>query len=98
MAREITLTYRGESSIDPTANQQAHTIVDQLLSVAQDSSLNFGTGTIYIENGQVYFRFNLEKTVALADAPTAIDTLAQKLVDLGVEPDLSTAKTNITQS
>jgi len=46
----------------------------------------------------VHFRFNLEKTVALADAPTAIDTLAQKLVDLGVEPDLSTAKTNITQS
>jgi hypothetical protein len=98
MTREITLTYRGESSIDPSANDKAHTIVDQLLSVAQDSALTFGTGTVYVENGRVHFRFNLEQTVALANAPAAIETLGENLVDLGVEPDLSTAKENITQS
>jgi hypothetical protein len=97
MTRQITLSYSGESSIAPTANTEAHTIVDQLLSVAQDADLTFGTGTVYVENDSVVFRFDLEKTVALADAPTAIDTLAQKLVDLGVESDLSTAKLNISQ-
>jgi hypothetical protein len=96
MAREITLTYRGESSIDPTANQQAHTIVDQLLDVAQDASLTFGTGTVYVENGQVHFRFNLEKKVLLENAQTEIEQLAQNLVELGIEPDVTTAKENIT--
>jgi hypothetical protein len=89
---DLNLSYTGQKSVESNASKQAHELLDVLLSVHEAEN------TIAVDTGQMRpHESGLLLVVSLsasADMPTleSVETsLAQSLVDLGVEPDIETA-------
>jgi hypothetical protein len=89
---DFNLSYSGQKTVASNPNQQSHELLDALFSVHEAEN------TITVDIGQVRPQgSNLLLIVSLsarADMPTleSVETsLAQSLVELGVEPDTETA-------
>jgi hypothetical protein len=90
------LRYRGETVVEPSNNQRAHEIIDSYLAAVQDSELDVEQGRVRTRDGDVRVSFGLRAETTVEDAAADLDALAQKLVDIGVEPDVETAKESIS--
>lgn len=92
---DITLRYSGSSAVEPTDSQQAHDITDALLSAVSSDVMELGYGKVRENGGVVEFNFTIGLKTTLNNSEAAIDSFAQELVDLGIEPDVEAAKENI---
>lgn len=92
---DITIRYRGNDTIESADTQRAHQIVDALLAASADESVEFDSGTVIGRDGEVEFRFIIEANTVVETTQETIDLIAQKMVDLGIEPDKASAVENV---
>lgn len=93
--KDITIKYSGSSTVEPGNNQRAHAITDALLSVVSSDDMNFAYGNVKERGGELNFNFTIGVQTTLSNSEAMIDSFAQELVDLKIEPDVEAAKENM---
>jgi hypothetical protein len=93
---QFTLSYSGQRTVESNATQQAHELLDALLSLHEtDNPITVDTGQVRPQESNLLLVVSLSASADMATLESAQDSLAQSLVDLGVEPDIETATDNI---
>lgn len=93
---DFSLSYSGQKTVASNPNQQAHDLLDALLTLHDaDSPIVVETGQIRPQGSDLLLVVSLSAIADMATLETVQDSLAQSLVDLGVESDIATATDNI---
>jgi hypothetical protein len=89
---EFKLSYSGQKTVETNATQQAHHLLDALLTLHDaDSPIVVETGQIRPQESNLLLIVSLSSSADMATLESVQDSLAQSLVDLGVEPDIKPA-------
>jgi hypothetical protein len=90
------LSYSGQKTVVSNQTQQAHDLLDALLTLHNtDSSIVVETGQIRPQESNLLLVVSLSASADMATLESVQDSLAQSLVNLGVEPDIETATDSI---
>jgi hypothetical protein len=93
---DFTLSYSGQKTVASNPTQQAHELLDALLTLHNaDSPIVVETGQIRPQESNLLLVVSLSASTDMATLESVQDSLAQSLVDLGVEADIKTATDNI---
>jgi hypothetical protein len=93
---DFSLSYSGQKEVASNPTQQAHDLLDALLTLHNaDNPVVVETGQIRPQGSDLLLVISLSASADMATLESVQDSLAQSLVDLGVEPDIATATDNI---
>jgi hypothetical protein len=93
---EFKLTYGGQRRIETNPNTQMHDLLDALLaSHNADSPVQVDVGQVRPRGDALVVIVSLSATADYSTLQTVRDELATALVDLGLEPDATSATDEI---
>jgi phage gp46-like protein len=93
---DFTLSYSGQKKVASNANRQAHELLDALLSVHKaDNTITVDVGQVRPQQSNLLLVVSLSASADMTTLETMETSLAQSLVNLGVEPDTETAVKSI---
>jgi DNA polymerase IIIc chi subunit len=93
---DFSLAYSGQKTVESNPNKQAHDLLDALLSLHNaESPVEVETGQVRPQKSNLLLVVSLSASADMATLESVETSLAQSLVDLGVEPDIATATDNI---
>jgi hypothetical protein len=96
---DFSLSYSGQKAVASNPTQQAHDLLDALLTLHNaDNPIVVKTGQIRPQGSDLLLVISLSASADMATLESVQDSLAHSLVDLGVEPDIATATDNIQVS
>jgi hypothetical protein len=89
---DFSLSYSGQKTGAPNPTQQAHDLLDALLTLHNaDSPIVVETGQIRPQESNLLLVVSLSASADMATLESMQDSLAESLVELDVEPDIKTA-------
>lgn len=95
----VQLSYSGQKTAETNPSQEAHDLLDALLAVEnQDEPITVDTGQVRPRGDTLLLIVSLSAEAPMETLQSVQDSLATELVNLGVEPDATTAKDAITVS
>jgi hypothetical protein len=93
---DFTLSYNGEKTVASNQIKQAHDLLDALLTLHNaDSPVVVEAGQVRPQESNLLLVVSLSASADMATLESVQDSLAQSLVNLGVEPDIETATDSI---
>jgi hypothetical protein len=93
---DFSLSYSGQKTVASNQKEQAHDLVDALLTLHNaDSPIVVETGQMRPQESNLLLVVSLSASTDMATLKSVEDSLAQSLVELNVEPDIETATDNI---
>jgi hypothetical protein len=93
---DFSLSYSGQKTVVSNPTQQAHDLLDALLALHDaDSPIVVDAGQIRPQGSDLLLVVSLSASADMTGLKNVQDSLAQSLVDLGIEPDIETATDNI---
>jgi hypothetical protein len=93
---DFNLSYSGQKVVASKQTQKAHELLDVLLSLHEsDSPVAVETGQMRPQESDLLLVVSLSASADMATLENVQDSLAESLVDLGVEPDIETATDSI---
>jgi hypothetical protein len=92
----FSLSYSGQKKVESNPNKQAHDLLDNLLTLHNsDSPIVVETGQIRPQESNLLLVVSLSANADMATLESVQYSLAQSLVEIGIEPDIETATDNI---
>jgi|APHM01.1.fsa_nt_gi hypothetical protein len=89
---DFSLSYSGQKTVASNPTQQAHDLLDALLTLHNaDSPIVVETGQIRPQESNLLLVVSLSASADMMTLESMQDSLAQSLVELDVEPDIKTA-------
>jgi hypothetical protein len=89
---DFSLSYSGQKTVASNPTQQAHDLLDALLTLHDaDSPIVVETGQVRPQGSDLLLVVSLSANADMATLESVEASVAQSLVDLGVEPDTETA-------
>jgi hypothetical protein len=96
---DFSLSYSGQKTVASNPTQQAHDLLDALLTLHNaDNPIVVETGQVRPQGSDLLLVVSLSASSDMATLESVQESLAESLVDLGVEPDIATATDNIQVS
>lgn len=95
----LDLSYSGRKRVESNQSQEAHDLLDALLTLHEsESPITVDVGQIrpQPQNGDLMLVVSLSAESDYQTLQSVEGELAQSLVDLGIEPDVETAKADIS--
>jgi hypothetical protein len=93
---DFSLSYSGQKEVASNPTEQAHELLDALLTLHDtDSPIAVKTGQVRPQGSNLLLIVSLSASADMVTLESVQDSLAQSLVELGVEPDIETATDNI---
>jgi hypothetical protein len=90
------LSYSGRKTVTSNPNQQAHELLNALFSVHEaENGIAVDVGQVRPQESKFLLVVSLSASADMAKLETIETSLAQSLVELGVEPDTETATESI---
>jgi hypothetical protein len=92
----FSLSYNGQKLVESNVNQQAHELLDALLTLHEsDSAITVDIGQARPQGSNLLLLVSLSSHADMTTLDDAEQSLAQSLIDLGIEPDIETATESI---
>jgi hypothetical protein len=89
---DFSLSYSGQKTVASNPTQQAHDLLDALLTLHNaDSPIVVETGQIRPQESNLLLVVSLSASADMMTLESMQDSLAESLVELDVEPDIKTA-------
>jgi hypothetical protein len=89
---DFSLSYSGQKTVASNRTQQAHDLLDALLTLHNaDNPIVVETGQIRPQGSDLLLVVSLSASADMVTLESVQDSLAQSLVELDVEPDIKTA-------
>jgi hypothetical protein len=89
---DFSLSYNGEKEVASNPTQQAHDLLDALLTLHNaDNLIVVDTGQVRPQDSNLLLMVSLSASADMSTLESMESSLAQSLVELSVEPDIETA-------
>ena len=89
------LRYSSETTLDANDEQAYNELTETLRQAVLDEGTEMQTGRLRFDGNEIRVRFGLRMETNIENVGENKDSLAESLVDLGLEPDVETAEEKI---